>query len=324
MAKCSRLTRCILVVSSTICSAATISSSPRPDVSKILDGISRNDQRKQANLQDWSVIRHYTLKNSRASAPAELTVRVSFERGVGKSFEILSATNANGMCRKVLDAPGSPARRTERLSSYPQHQHPPRTQARCAARRRRNSSPKACVARARKCRGDYPHRRHPLVYGDWLHAPGKPTVLCYGHYDVQPPDPLELWISPPFEPVVRDGQHLRARLVRRQRPDVHAHQGRRSPARGARARCPSIVKFLIEGEEEVGGAAISKYVAENPAKLKADVALVSDTATLRGRPSDVVYRSARLGLYGSGSHAARIAICIPASTAALRPTRSRD
>jgi hypothetical protein len=103
MAKCSRLTRCILVVSSTICSAATISSSPRPDVSKILDGISRNDQRKQANLQDWSVIRHYTLKNSRASAPAELTVRVSFERGVGKSFEILSATNANGMCRKVLD-----------------------------------------------------------------------------------------------------------------------------------------------------------------------------------------------------------------------------
>ena len=47
--------------------------------------------------------------------------------------------------------------------------------------------------------------KHPLVYADWLHAPGKPTVLCYGHYDVQPPDPLDEWISPPFEPVVRDG-----------------------------------------------------------------------------------------------------------------------
>ena len=48
--------------------------------------------------------------------------------------------------------------------------------------------------------------RHPLVYADWLHAPGKPTVLCYGHYDVQPPDPLEEWISPPFEPTIRDGR----------------------------------------------------------------------------------------------------------------------
>ena len=50
-----------------------------------------------------------------------------------------------------------------------------------------------------------PTDNHPLVYGDWLHAPGKPTVLCYGHYDVQPPDPLELWKSPPFEPEIRDG-----------------------------------------------------------------------------------------------------------------------
>ena len=50
-----------------------------------------------------------------------------------------------------------------------------------------------------------PTARHPLVYADWMHAPGKPTVLCYGHYDVQPPDPLEEWTSPPFEPALRDG-----------------------------------------------------------------------------------------------------------------------
>jgi acetylornithine deacetylase/succinyl-diaminopimelate desuccinylase-like protein len=79
-----------------------------------------------------------------------------------------------------------------------------------------------------------PTNNHPLVYGDLLHAPGKPTVLCYGHYDVQPPDPLELWKSPPFEPV-------------------------------------------IEGEEEIGGESISKYVPQHKEKLKADAALVSDT-----------------------------------------------
>ena len=122
-----------------------------------------------------------------------------------------------------------------------------------------------------------PTGKHPLVYADWLHAPGKPTVLCYGHYDVQPPDPLELWISPPFEPTERDG-NLYARGSADDKGQMYMHIKAIEALRAVNGKLPVNVKFLIEGEEEVGGAAIAKYVAENPEKLKADVALVSDTA----------------------------------------------
>jgi len=119
--------------------------------------------------------------------------------------------------------------------------------------------------------------RHPLVYADWLHAPGKPTVLCYGHYDVQPPDPLELWTTPPFEPTLRDG-NLFARGSADDKGQMYMHVKAVEALRAVNGKLPVNVKFLIEGEEEVGGESVAKYVAENPAKLKADVALVSDTA----------------------------------------------
>ena len=122
-----------------------------------------------------------------------------------------------------------------------------------------------------------PTARHPLVYADWLHAPGKPTVLCYGHYDVQPADPLELWITPPFEPTERDG-NIYARGACDDKGQMYMHIKAVEALRAVNGKLPVNVKFLIEGEEEVGGASIAKYVAENPAKLKADVALVSDTA----------------------------------------------
>jgi acetylornithine deacetylase/succinyl-diaminopimelate desuccinylase-like protein len=122
-----------------------------------------------------------------------------------------------------------------------------------------------------------PTAKHPLVYADWLHAPGKPTVLCYGHYDVQPPDPLELWISPPFEPTIRDG-NLYARGSCDDKGQMYMHVKAIEALRAVNGTLPVNVKFLIEGEEEVGGESIAKYVAENPAKLKADVALVSDTS----------------------------------------------
>jgi acetylornithine deacetylase/succinyl-diaminopimelate desuccinylase-like protein len=118
---------------------------------------------------------------------------------------------------------------------------------------------------------------NPLVYGDWLHAPGKPIVLCYGHYDVQPPDPLELWQSPPFEPAVRDG-NIYARGSADDKGQMYMHIKAVEALRAVNGKLPVNLKFLIEGEEEVGGGSIASYVAKNPAKLKADVALVSDTA----------------------------------------------
>ncbi|HYM09735.1 MAG TPA: dipeptidase [Bryobacterales bacterium] len=117
---------------------------------------------------------------------------------------------------------------------------------------------------------------HPLVYADWLHAPDKPTVLCYGHYDVQPPDPLEEWISKPFEPSVRNG-NIYARGSADDKGQMYIHIKAIEALGSLHGQPPVNVKFLIEGEEEVGGKSIAKFVPENKEKLTADVALVSDT-----------------------------------------------
>jgi acetylornithine deacetylase/succinyl-diaminopimelate desuccinylase-like protein len=118
--------------------------------------------------------------------------------------------------------------------------------------------------------------RHPLVYADWLHAPGKPTVLCYGHFDVQPPDPLELWETPPFEPSERNG-NLYARGSADDKGQMYSHIKAVEALQAVYGQVPVNLKFLLEGEEEVGGISVAEYVARNPEKLKADVALVSDT-----------------------------------------------
>ena len=119
--------------------------------------------------------------------------------------------------------------------------------------------------------------RYPLVYADWLHAPGKPTVLCYGHYDVQPPDPLDEWTSPPFEPTVRNGD-LYARGASDDKGQMFAHIKAVEALRAVHGELPINLKFLIEGEEEVGGQTVAAYVATNQDRLRADAALVSDTA----------------------------------------------
>jgi len=126
---------------------------------------------------------------------------------------------------------------------------------------------------------------HPLVYADWLHAPGKPTVLCYGHYDVQPPDPLDEWVSGPFDPTERDG-NLYARGAADDKGQFYTHVKAVETLLAVNGSLPLNVKFLIEGEEEVGGESITAYVPENRDKLHADVALVSDTAMYaEGYPS---------------------------------------
>ena len=116
---------------------------------------------------------------------------------------------------------------------------------------------------------------HPLVYADWLHAEGKPTVLVYGHYDVQPTDPIDEWLSPPFEPTERNG-NLYARGAVDDKGQVWA-QVKALESLLAGGKLPLNVRVLFEGEEEVGGEGIANYVASKPANLKADFALVSDT-----------------------------------------------
>jgi acetylornithine deacetylase/succinyl-diaminopimelate desuccinylase-like protein len=117
---------------------------------------------------------------------------------------------------------------------------------------------------------------HPLVYADWLHAAGKPTVLVYGHYDVQPPDPLDEWLSPPFEPTERDG-NIYARGAVDDKGQVCLQMKALESLLAANGALPLNVRVILEGEEEVGGEGIASFVASRPPELKADFALVSDT-----------------------------------------------
>jgi acetylornithine deacetylase/succinyl-diaminopimelate desuccinylase-like protein len=117
---------------------------------------------------------------------------------------------------------------------------------------------------------------HPLVYADWLHARNKPTVLCYGHYDVQPPDPLDEWLSPPFEPAEREG-NLYARGAADDKGQMYMHVKALESLMAVDGKLPLNVRVLIEGEEEIGGEGIARFVASQPPELQADFALVSDT-----------------------------------------------
>jgi acetylornithine deacetylase/succinyl-diaminopimelate desuccinylase-like protein len=122
-----------------------------------------------------------------------------------------------------------------------------------------------------------PTKGHPLIYADWLHAPGKPTVLCYAHYDVQPAEPLNEWITPPFEPTERN-QNIYARGAVDDKGQLWMEiKAIEALMKGHGGKLPLNVKFLIEGEEEVGGESIAAYLRKEKAKLKTDFALVCDT-----------------------------------------------
>jgi acetylornithine deacetylase/succinyl-diaminopimelate desuccinylase-like protein len=117
---------------------------------------------------------------------------------------------------------------------------------------------------------------NPLVYGEWTGAPGKPTLLLYGHYDVQPPDPLDEWKSPPFEPTIR-GNDIFARGSCDDKGQTYILVKAVEGLLKTKGRLPVNVKFLVEGEEETGGEHIEEYVSGRPARLKADAAVICDT-----------------------------------------------
>jgi acetylornithine deacetylase/succinyl-diaminopimelate desuccinylase-like protein len=117
---------------------------------------------------------------------------------------------------------------------------------------------------------------NPLVYGEWLGAPGKPTILFYGHYDVQPPDPLDEWKSPPFEPSIR-GDDIFARGASDDKGQTYIQIKAVQALLRTTGKLPVNVKFLIEGEEESGGEHIEAYVRSKPPRLASDAAVICDT-----------------------------------------------
>ena len=126
---------------------------------------------------------------------------------------------------------------------------------------------------------------YPVVYGDWLGAPGAPTILFYGHYDVQPVDPLDLWESPPFEAAVRGGE-IYARGAADDKGQIFMHFKAVEAIMKQMGRLPVNIKFILEGEEEVGSAHLDEFVRDHKDQLAADVVVISDSPMFdRGVPS---------------------------------------
>ena len=130
-----------------------------------------------------------------------------------------------------------------------------------------------------------PTEGHPVVYADWLNAPGKPTILIYGHYDVQPEDPIDLWKSPPFEATERDG-NLYARGAADDKGQIFIHLKAIEAFLKLRGTLPLNIKIIFEGEEEIGSEHLGSFVSQHKDLLKADVILISDSGMFaKGVPS---------------------------------------
>ncbi|MBI4788118.1 MAG: dipeptidase [Chloroflexi bacterium] len=132
-----------------------------------------------------------------------------------------------------------------------------------------------------------PTRGHPVAYGEWLNVPGKPTVLVYGHYDVQPVDPLNEWLSPPFEPTVR-GENLYARGASDMKGNVHAFL-KALQSLITSGGLPINVKVIVEGEEEIGSPSLDAFVQEHREKLACDIALNADSGIQKPDQPSLVY-----------------------------------
>lgn len=130
--------------------------------------------------------------------------------------------------------------------------------------------------------------RHPVVYADWLHAVGKPTVLIYGHYDVQPVDPLHEWETPPFEPTVR-GANLYARGASDDKGQLFTQIKAIEAFLRTERQLPVNVKFLIEGEEEIGSESLKEVLPAHRDLFRSDVCVISDSHILAPNQPSIVY-----------------------------------
>jgi acetylornithine deacetylase/succinyl-diaminopimelate desuccinylase-like protein len=126
-----------------------------------------------------------------------------------------------------------------------------------------------------------PTRGHPIVYADWLHAEGAPTILVYCHYDVQPVDPIDLWETAPFEPFLRDGRVV-GRGAADDKGQLHMHLKAAEAIFATRGRLPINLRFLFEGEEEHSSVGLEDWLRENKDRLAADAVVISDTGFFEG------------------------------------------
>ncbi len=169
-----------------------------------------------------------------------------------------------------------------------------------------------------------PTRLHPVVYAEWLRAPGRPTVLIYGHYDVQPPDPLHEWHSPPFEPVVK-GDYLYGRGACDDKGQMFSHVKALESYLRTTGKLPVNVKCLFEGEEEIGSPNLTPFLSNERNALASDVAVISDMPILAPDRPAITYamrgalslglevsgqkRDLHSGIYGGAVHNPLQALC---------------
>lgn len=131
----------------------------------------------------------------------------------------------------------------------------------------------------------FPTEGHPIVYADWLHAAGKPTILIYGHYDVQPAEPLELWESEPFTGTIRDGK-IFGRGATDDKGQIMVHIKSLEAYLSQNSSLPLNVKLILEGEEEIGSPHLDGFIKAQRDLLKADLVVISDTSMFaKGVPS---------------------------------------
>lgn len=134
----------------------------------------------------------------------------------------------------------------------------------------------------------FPTQGHPLVFGEWMKQPGKPTVLIYGHYDVQPVDPIDLWHTDPFEPRIEDGK-IYARGANDNKGQNFVHVKAVEAFMKATGSLPVNVKFLFEGEEEIGSANLAKFLKTEQELLKCDCIMISDTSMYAPNTPTITY-----------------------------------